>query len=107
MKLEEILKIIKQKNISEQFFGYDEFDKILSRINANPSLKEKVEKLPDEYWQEVIEEGIIAHIDFVYRTKTGAEEDIDTRHIDIRSDDIENTIKHVPTLVYQKKRNRY
>ena len=99
MKFEEILNIINKNNISEEFFGYNNYKTILERIIENPKLIKKMEEISDEYWEEVKQLGLIIHMDLLFKTNTGASEDIAARYVDVEGKG------SVPLLVYQKRRN--
>lgn len=97
MEIEEILKILNNKDLVIDYLGYNETDYIIDKILRNQELRKKIKNTPSSFWQDVIKNGILVFSDLMGNIKK--EEDIITKYLDI-----EEGRKHIPALVYQKRR---
>ena len=97
MKIQEILKILTNKNLVIDFLGFNDPELIITGILENKKLQEAVQKIPQAFWEDAKKTGIIIFRDYTYKTKNGEQECIDNRYIDTK----EGT--HTPALVYEKK----
>lgn len=98
MKIEDILKILSNEK-SMTYCGIIEIKSVLKKILSNKKFIEELEKIPQAFWDEVKKKGIIVFSEYTYKTKTGEDECVDYRYIDMQKGD-----RHIPTLTYQKKK---
>ena len=99
--LEKIKSILTNKNLIKNFLEHDNPEKIIEKILSNPYLVEKILNIPETFWDEVIQKGMIVHSDLVYKSLFDEEdEDIIYKHMYIREYD-----ENMPALAYQIKRN--
>ena len=99
MKLIEILKILRDEAITIDFLGDNKNGKIINTITQNPQLVSDIERIPDNFWEESKQKGLLLYEDYTFWTDSNKSIGLSSRHHDINEGK-----KHVNALVLQRKK---
>ena len=97
--MENVIEFLKESVDIVDFLGYNDADRIIEKISNNKELLNKLRKVPDSFWDDVLSNGLIICSNLTYITDSGHDEDVSVGYIDI-----ERGEKHMPSLSYQIKR---
>lgn len=99
MKLSDILKILRDETITIDYLGMKEGEKLIKEIIETPHLVSEIENIPDRFWEEAKQSGLLFYSDYTWEIES--EESVS---ISNRNHDIEQGKRHVKALILQRKK---
>lgn len=96
MKLIRILKILRNEAITIDYLGYNETEDIISIIKKNPNLIEKIEQIPNVFWEEAKQNGLLLYSSVIWAKRNSM--NLSNGY----QDDRDLNIEHINALVLEK-----
>ena len=100
MKIEDIIKILEDKNITIEYLE-EKRQNLIKEILAKPQLIEEIEKISDDFWERAKKTGLLFYSDCIHETDSGEYECISNRE-----QDFYKPKKHVHAIVLQRRKWR-